>query len=95
MQRHDSGDDVPDTNVDLLNENRGVEPTDDDSVRERIEADEGRRRLDPDRDDEIVATPPAGGQSIAVAVEEVDEELTDRSDRDQADDARLERERAR
>lgn len=35
MQPHDPDVDRPDTNVDLLNKNRGVESTDTDVVRER------------------------------------------------------------
>ena len=35
MQPHDPDVDRPDTNVDLLNKNRGVEPQDSESSRER------------------------------------------------------------
>jgi hypothetical protein len=89
MQRRDPGRDVPDTNFDLLNENRGVGTTRDPDADDQPFEDAAD-------DDELVAGESSGGQPIAIVVDETfDGATTGPNDRDQADDAQLERERAR
>jgi hypothetical protein len=91
MQRHDQQADLPDTNFDLLNENRGAEPTDGER-----DVEDGPVDRDPRDSDELVAGRTSGGQPMAVVLEEDDDgATTGPNDRDQADDAALERERAR
>lgn len=87
MQHNEPRDSVPDTNVDLLNENRGVEPT-------RDEEDLEERDDKPAEHDAVVATAPSAGMPMGVVVGAVDGDTT-AAQGDQAEDARLERERGR